>query len=315
MGIAPKTVKELYRKSKEMLRKKGKPSRYVGNESKPAPSIVLRQNGLLDGSGGAELCILKTEGDDGILWLGWTVGAQDIEAYTERDMKKPVRDTTVGLLPPKLAQIMLNFGIWLAKSAKKDEKKNEEFIVLDPFCGTGVIPMECLIRGFGVLASDKSEKAVTGCTKNLEWLRKQNEIKKSEVPSRVWKQDALKPFEVKENVNVIVTETTLGPPLTDRPTLKEVQKMKSENEKIQEGFLENMAKSFPGVSIVCTWPVWYASKMPVPLERVIDTAAKLGYQAILPPTIEIVDGRMSLLYRRADQLVGREIVLLRAKKK
>lgn len=310
-GVSPKNVKELYRKSKDLLKKKGKPSRYVGNEHKPAPSVVLRQNGLLDGSGGCEVTIIQRE--DEPLWIGITVGAQDVDAYTLRDMEKPVRDTTVGLLPPKLAQIMINFGLWLGK--KKPEEESKIPIIFDPFCGTGVIPMECMIRKFPVLASDKSEKAVSGCTKNLDWMRKQFEIKKSDVPSRVWKQDATKKFELKETVDAIVTETSLGPALKDRPTMKEVQKLVSENEKLQADFLKNAAATLPGVPVVCSWPVWYASKTPVYLEKIWNVATDLGYQPILPPTIEIVDNRMSLLYRRPEQIVGREIVLLRAKKK
>ncbi len=312
LGVPSAGVRDLYRRSKLLLKKKGKPSRYVGNERAAAPSIVLRDNDLLSGKGGCEICVIKGEE---LFWVGVTVGAQDIESYTKRDMEKPVRDTGVGLLPPKLAQMLLNLGLWLGKVNVAERKKGSPpATVFDPFCGTGVVPMECLIRGFGVLASDKSEKAVTGCTKNLEWTRKHFEIKKSEVPSTVWKQDATKAFDVKTKPDVIVTETTLGPSLMKRPTARDVQKLKSDNEKLQIDFLKNCAETLPGVSIVCTWPVWYPSKSPVALERVWDAAQKLGYQAVLPPTIEIVGDRMSLLYRRPDQFVGREIVMLRAKK-
>ncbi|NOS66782.1 MAG: hypothetical protein HOO67_00205 [Candidatus Peribacteraceae bacterium] len=314
LGLAPATIKALYRKSKDHLKKKGKPSRYVGNERKAALSIVLREHKLLDGSGGSELVILQRKGEDGapsLLWTGMTVGAQDIESYSTRDMEKPVRDTGVGLLPPKLAQIMINFGIWLAKKPSPSPSPT----VYDPFCGTGVIPMECLLRGFSALASDKSEKAVTGCGKNLDWLRKEFEIKKSVVSSKVWKHDATKPFEVKETVDVIVTETSLGPSLEKRPTARDAQKLCSENEKLQQEFLRAAAASFPGVPIVCTWPVWYPTKSPVCLERIWKTIDECGYQAVLPPTIEIVGDRVSLLYRRPDQFVGREIVLLRPKRR
>ncbi|MSR86646.1 hypothetical protein EXS70_00520 [Candidatus Peribacteria bacterium] len=319
LGFAPGTVRDFYRKSKLHLKKKGKPSRYVGNERVAAPSIVLRDNGLLDRSHGCELCVIQHAAEAStspLLWIGITVGAQDVDAYTKRDMEKPVRDTSVGLLPPKLAQILVNFGVWLAK-------KNQSpgpMVILDPFCGTGVIPMECLMRGFTALASDKSEKAITGTTKNLEWLRKQFEISKTKAPSRVWKQDATKPFDAKahpelaKGVDAIVTETTLGPALTKRPTMKEVNTLRSDNEALQIGFLESAAASLPGVPIVCIWPVWYPSKAPVALEKVWKAAEKLGYQAVLPPTIEIVDGRMSLLYRRPDQFVGREVVIFKAKK-
>lgn len=323
VGLEPAAVKILYRKSKDHLKRKGKPSRYVGNERRAAPSIVLREHKLLDGSGGSELVILQRnaekEGMAPLLWTGVTVGAQDVEKYSSRDMEKPVRDTGVGLLPPKLAQIMINFGIWLVKAAKKqNESENRRigaFTIFDPFCGTGVIPIECMLRGFVALASDRSEKAVSGCARNLEWVRKQFGVRKSSVPSRVWKHDATKSFEMKDEVDAIVTETSLGPSLQKRPTAREAQKLRAENEKLQQAFMRSAAASFPETPIVCSWPVWYASKTPIRLERAWQAADDFGYQAVLPPTIEIVKGRVSLLYRRPGQFVGREIVLLRPKRR
>ncbi len=334
VGLSLRETSDLYRTCKDYLKKNGKPSRYVGSERKPALSVVLRSEGLLDGPAkdrrGCEITVIKLEKT---LWVGITKDAQDINAYTKRDMEKPVRDMTVGILPPKLAQVMLNFGVWLAngdaprpaipkadpKGKGKEKVMTRPFAVLDPFCGTGVIPMECLLRGYITLASDKSEKAVSGCQKNLEWVRKHWKILKTEVPSDVWKQDSLKPFDfTKDHIqspDVIVTETTLGPNLKARPTAKDAQSLKAENERIQEDFLKNAAKSFPGVPLVVTWPAWYYSKGGLLLDRVWKTVEKLGYEAVLPPHITSMTGRPSLLYRRPDQFVAREIVLLRPKKK
>jgi hypothetical protein len=328
VGLNPVAVGKLYRECKHFLKKHGHPSRYVGNDRKAAPSIVLHDSGLLDNSEGCELSIIAQKDND--LWVGITRDAQDIESYTKRDMEKPVRDTTVGLLPPKLAQVLLNFGVWLAggdqekgtrDSGLGNEKKQKSkslapspqslFTVLDPFCGTGVIPMECLLRGYSVLASDSSEKAVNGCKKNIEWMRKHYNILKSKVPATVWKQDARKKFEVETRPNIVVTETTLGPNLKERPTSKDAQKMRSANDDLQEAFLESMAQSFPGVPLVVTWPVWFYSKGPIFLERIAKKAEKLGYEMVLPPHITSSTGRSSLLYRRPEQFVGREIVLLK----
>jgi len=280
---------------------------------------MLHQEGLLTGQHGCELTIVMEEGGD--LWVGRTVAAQDIDAYSKRDMEKPVRDTTVGLLPPKLAQTLLNFGAYMAGSIPEKKKDKLTIIdsplsVLDPFCGTGVIPMECLLLGWPVQASDSSLKAVTGCTKNLEWIRKEMKIAKKDVPSNVWKQDATKPFSLKDKPQVIVSETTLGTPLASRPTLKDVSSLRSENEKIQAAFLHNVAATLPGVPVVCTWPVWYSSKTPVFLEKIWKAAHDAGFEPVLPPGITpTTEGRLSLLYRRPDQFVGREIVLLKPKKK
>jgi tRNA G10 N-methylase Trm11 len=83
--------------------------------------------------------------------------------------------------------------------------------------------MECLLRGWHVLACDASQKAVNGCEKNLEWLRKERSILKKNVRSEVWKQNALTPLKLSERPDVIVTETTLGPSLEKRAPLKEAQ--------------------------------------------------------------------------------------------
>ncbi len=312
-GLSTDTVRDLYRACKNHLKKHGRPSRYVGNERRPAASVLLRDAGLLGGKGGCEICVIK---HDKVLWVGVTIAAHDIDAYTKRDIEKPVRDTTVGLLPPKLAQIMLNLGHWLVREECIHVGKSVPKIltVFDPFCGTGVIPLECLMRRWNVIASDKAEKAMLGTKKNIEWIRKEEDISKTAVLTAVWKQDATKPFSPPAQPDMIVTETSLGPALRSRPTSKDTQEMKSDSERLEEAFLRNAAATLTGAPVVCTWPVWYYSRGPVRLERVWDRLASIGYEAVLPPGIVSTE-RASLLYRRPEQFVGREIVLLRPLRK
>ena len=312
IGVPYKSVRNLYRECKTKLRNEGRSSRYVGSDHKPAASVLLHDAGLLDGKKGCELSIVLGEE---LMWIGRTIAAQDVESYTKRDMDKPVRDTTVGLLPPKLAQILLNFGLWIAKEngCKSAVKKKPTVTVLDPFCGTGVIPMEALLRKWPVQASDKSVKGVNGCTKNLDWIRKEEKIAKKDVPSTIWKQDALKPFELKNLPDVIVTETSLGTPLNSRPTQKDAMKEKTANEALQEGFLRNAATTLPNIPIVCIWPVWRTKTMPIFLEKIWKVIEELPYEVVQPIELEKHD-RPTLFYRRADQFVGREIVLLKPKK-
>src|SRR3989339_1075497 len=319
-------IHTLYRQCKEALRKLGRPCRYVGSEREPAPPVLLRDAGLLDPKRGCELVLLpeSEEEDNQTFWIGRTIAAQDVNAYTKRDIGKPVRDTTVGLLPPKLAQILLNMGAWLSRGCQtplhdptqKRAKKPEPLTVFDPFCGTGVIPIECLVRGWHVLASDLAQKAVNGCEKNLEWLRKELKILKKDAESTVWKQDALKPFVLKQLPAMVVTETTLGPALEDRPTQKSAAKMKTELEKLEAAFIEHCSKTLPGVPLALTWPFWKIKNETIFLEHAWEAAHKAGYIATLPPGIEPTrENRLSLLYRRPDQFVGREIVLLLPRKR
>lgn len=306
-GVQKSTVHDLYRHCKNLLKKDGRAVRYIGNENKPAVSALLHDAGIVEGKHGVELVIL---GENKQLWVFRTVAAQDPDSYTKRDMEKPVRDTRVGLLPPKLAQMMLNYGEWIARDT--DPKAKKTLTIFDPFCGTGVIPMESLLRGWPVLASDLSLKAVNGCEKNIEWLRKEYKILKKDVSCMVWKQDATDEFELKELPNVVVTETTLGPGLTDRPTAKDAAKLKTECEAIETGFLENMAATLPGVPVVAMFPVWFLKTGPLYLEKTWKKLAEIGFEPVLPNGVQSENPeRTSLLYRRPDQVVGREIVFLK----
>lgn len=299
-GVPRSDIRDLYRQCKDGLKQRGISSRYIGNEHDPAKPVQLHDEGLMDEKKGCEIVILR---DKNILWIGKTVAAQNIKAYTFRDMEKPVRDTTVGLLPPKLAQMLLNYGLSLTEKKKP--------IVFDPFCGTGVIPIECLVRGIPVLASDLSLKAVNGTDKNLEWVRKKYEVKKKEVPSTVWKQDAVKPFDLKEKPDIIVTEGTLGPNLKSRATVKDAESYCRAAEELIANFLKNVSETLPGVPVVMILPVWYAQKKMIHIEKLWDRLPALKFKPVLPPHTEpAIEGHFSLLYRRSDQFVGREIVLL-----
>ncbi len=311
VGLPPGRIRTLYRECKDVFRNAGRPCRYIGNERQPAHSALLRDSGVLDGHHGIELVLILAKER---LWLGKTIAAQNPTSYAKRDIGKPARDLRAGILPPKLAQIMLNFGAWLLKTSP--------IIVWDPFCGSGVIPVECLLRNWMVLASDSSQKAVDACKRNMEWLRRTFTIPAAKIPSAVSKHNALKPLDfsavrderLRQGPTIIVTETSLGPSLRNRPTKQEAQKLRTENEQLQIAFLRNVTASLPRIPIVCSWPVWFLRTGPLFLEKVWKELEKLGLEAVLPPeTPSTSPLRPTLLYRRPDQYVGRELVLLRKK--
>ena len=306
-GVHRGAIHQLYRDCKKQLKSIGKPSRYIGNERQPPVAALLRDSGVIGGKHGCEI-VLLAQGNR--VWIGKTIAVQDPGSYTKRDMEKPVRDTRVGLLPPKLAQILLNLGLWSV--AQTNPKAPRTLTIFDPFCGTGVIPMEALLRHWNALASDLSLKAVNGCVKNLDWLRKEFSILKRDTSSDVWKQDATKPFELKELPHAVVTETTLGDPLSNRPTVKDAQKIRTSCEDTEIDFLKNAALTLPGVPLVVTWPVWFLKNGPLFLERTLKALPDIGYKAILPPGIKADNaGRGSLLYHRPEQFVGREVLILK----
>lgn len=318
IGFTRRNVLDMYRDCKEALRKAGRSSRYVGNERKPAQSVVLHSNGLLDPKKGCEIVALRLKQDtDTLLWIGRTIGAQNIDAYTKRDIEKPVRDTNIGLLPPKLAQIMLNLGIWAVankpgakepKPTKTPKLTTPKHTVYDPFCGTGVIPMEALLLNWNVIGSDLSPKAVTDTQRNVDWWLTELALKK-EPTVQVFKHDATKPFSPDIAPDVLVTETTLGPNLHIRSSFRDAQSFKKDIEAIEAAFIQNAAAVYPSTPIVCSFPVWYTSKGAIHLEKIWDVIAKLGYDVVLPTDTAATE-KHTITYRRPSQFVGRQIAVL-----
>ena len=321
VGLPPNAIKENYRRYKDTLKRAGRPVRYIGNEHKAAAAPLLHDAGIISGKHGVELVIVQLPEEQ--MWMGRTIAAQDVDNYTKRDIGKPVRDTTVGLLPPKLAQVMLNLGLWLLQSSKppldksKIANRKSQLTILDPFCGTGVIPLECLVRGWNILASDMSLKAVNGSGKNIEWIRKEYKILKKDAESTVWKQDATTPFKLKKLPDLIVTETSLGPALTRPPSEAPAEKLRKQMEKLEIDFLKNAAATLPGIPIVCCWPFWrlHGGNV-IRLTGLWEKLPSLGYRAVMPAIPKSRESTdFSLLYRRGEQFVGREIVMLQPIKK
>ena len=322
-------VRTLYKTCKKYLKEKEMPSRYIGNERHPAKPGTLLLRGI-PGPQSCEVVILHDSGSktgsksgEPKEWIGKTCAVQDIEAYTERDIGKPYRDTKTGFMPPKLAQVLLNFGLMPlpnrsqdSEAKKKQENIWEKITVWDPFCGTGVIALEALHRRAHVLASDKSEKAVKGCKENIQWLRKKEKTPKA-ITHETWKQNATKSTDLARKPSVIVTETSLGPALSKTPTKKEVTKMISEGEKLEVEFFANLAELTPDVPVVCTFPVYITRDSEKHyLPKVIEKIQKLGYRltCISNKAIRMTD-RSTLLYLRPDQHVGREIAIFLPPKK
>ncbi len=151
-----KFIKNLAISLKKDFRKDGINSRWVDAKEHELSSVVVKKNNLI--KKGGELYIFKNNNS---FYLGKTLAVQDFEWYSERDFNRPKRDILSGMIPPKLAKIMIN----LSGAGSKD-------VFLDPFCGSGTFLQEALLLNIkNVIGSDKSEKAVDDSFENLKWLK------------------------------------------------------------------------------------------------------------------------------------------------
>jgi tRNA G10 N-methylase Trm11 len=142
-----------------------------------------------------------------------TKAIQDIEAFGARDYGRPGRSAKRGMLPPKLARIMIN----LAEMKKKS-------VLLDPFCGSGTVLMEAGLMEYNTLiGSDISSDAISDTKKSLEWLKEEYHL--TPMTFTLHKSDAgkinkiLKP----KSVDCIITEPYLGKPLTGKESKTELE--------------------------------------------------------------------------------------------
>ena len=92
---------------KKIIKNTGRSVRLIPNKEPALNSAQVLRNGLL-GPLGWELVFVR-DGNQTI--LAQTVAEQDIDAYAARDQARPKRDARVGMLPPKLAQIIINLAV------------------------------------------------------------------------------------------------------------------------------------------------------------------------------------------------------------
>ncbi len=108
---------------KKDLKDAGHSVRLVNKDDKAAVTAVVRTEKLVESQ--SEFFLLATTPN--ALSLARTIYIQDIDAYSARDMGK-TRDMEVGMLPPKLAQMMINLALGNTPVSTK-------IAIFDPFCG------------------------------------------------------------------------------------------------------------------------------------------------------------------------------------
>lgn len=87
-----------------------------------------------------------------------TVWIQNIESYSQRDMDRD-RSMVVGMMPPKIAQIMINLAT----------KGDKTLTLWDPFCGLGTTLIEAFHGGHNFLKGSDLEVTMVQMTqKNME---------------------------------------------------------------------------------------------------------------------------------------------------
>lgn len=272
---------------KKVIRSSGRSIRVVPNNAQELSTAQVQHNKLIAATG-VEIVLVANDKE---LVIGKTVSIQDIEAYAARDQVRPKRDAKVGMLPPKLAQIMINIA-----HPKRDS------LVLDPFCGTGVILQEALLMGFAAYGTDIDERMVEYSESNLNWLNKNFknlpswEVEKGDATDHQWTRP----------IDAVVSEVYLGQPLFNLPTENILKKQAADISQLIEAFLINLAKQTSrGTSLCIAIPAWRTQQGFMTLS-ILDRLEEVGYNHISFKSINTRE----LIYNRPQQLVARQLLAL-----
>jgi tRNA G10 N-methylase Trm11 len=281
---------------KTLKRATGRSVRLVSSNTElrlSSPQVI--HNGLING--GYEIVVVQ-DGKRAI--IARTLAEQNIEAYTRRDQQRPKRDAKVGMLPPKLAQIIVNLAVGQATPSKST-------IVLDPFCGTGVVLQEASLMGFGVAGSDLEPRMVAYTKDNLEWLTETFGVK-LDSPHIAAGDATAYTWPVKPSF--VACETYLGRPITEKPSTEILERTVSEVNLILKKFLRNIHMQLESGTRLCVAvPAWQTSADSFRHLPLIDQISDLGYNRV---SFEH-DAGENLLYYREDQIVARELLVLTRK--
>lgn len=296
-GVTARDVQKTGILLKQRLKKELISLRLVPNEYPALNTAASHHNKLGLSPTKVELLVVKA--GNGAVIVAESVGAQNITAIAARDQARPHTDAFVGMLPPKLARLMLNLSGVNAIKAHAPA-------ILDPFCGTGVVLQEALLDGCKVHGSDLSEKMVSYTTKNLAWLQGKFgatgtvlDIRAGDAMSYQWAEAPI--------IDAVVSETYLGQPFSAPPSPAKLTQVQGNCNHIISEFLKNIgAQIKPGTTLVLAIPAWRSKTGSFTHLPLISNLSDLGYTKVKLKNIHPDE----LTYCRDTQVVARELLLL-----
>lgn len=198
---------------KRTLREKNLRVGFVRVKERNLSSVSVVKNKLL--SQGAEIVLIISPEK---IFMGKTLVVQDFELFGRRDAGRPYLDKKSGIIPTKLARIMINLS-----GVAQDEA------LLDPFCGSGTIIQEAIVLGIKeVTGADISSKAIGDTEKNLDWFfRNFPHYHQSSYNIKLMQTDvSVISQKIPDNsIDTIVTEPYLSPPIFQKPDIKLISQL------------------------------------------------------------------------------------------
>lgn len=319
---------------KKRLRSHGVSLRLIPNQDIALSTATSHHNKL--GANPHRIELLVIRGTSGRVIVAESVGTQNISAFAARDQARPKTDAFVGMLPPKLARIMVNLAVTqggkattLSSFAKgsafstegetrkavtsgspvpeaKDAPSSrdaKQYTILDPFCGTGVVLQEAWLDGHNVYGTDLSEKMVEYSHANLKWLQTRY-TRPGKISIRLG--DAMT-YNWAQPIDAVVCETYLGQPFSAPPSPSKLAEVRGNCDHIISSFLANISSQLPSGTPLCVAvPAWNDGHDHFTHLPLVDRLDTLGYRHVSLRHVR----HEQLLYYREGQVVARELLIL-----
>jgi len=274
---------------KQRIKQAERSARYVHSKELALGSPVILGNQLI--TKGAEFVLLMA---NDLIWIGKTMSVQPFDAWSTRDFGRPRRNAKQGMLPPKLARMMLNLAGDVAGKT-----------VIDPFCGSGTVLMEAtMLHAAKLIGGDIAQMAVNDTDINMKWLGEQDvEVPTYELFTSPAAELATKLPE--HEIDILVAETYLGRPRRGEESQEDVQSTIDYLTNLYKESFGSLHRSLrEGAMLVIAAPVHEFEGKRYEID-VIGTMTDLGYTH-MPTSYE------PLVYQHEGQLVGRRILRFRA---
>jgi tRNA G10 N-methylase Trm11 len=324
-NVTPREVQKTGIILKGKLKAHGVSLRLIPNTDVALSTATSHHNKLGLTENKVELIVVRAK--NGKVIIAESVGAQNITSLARRDQQRPKRDAFVGMLPPKLAQIMINLtGLSLLQTRQQSQSLLESLTpptstdvarddgkalmngdaptILDPFCGTGVLLQEALLLGYNAYGTDLSDKMIDYSRINLDWIKT---ISHTTAEYEVAQGDAMN-YSWKLPIHAVAAETYLGQPFSAPPSSSKLTEVRGNCDHIISSFLKNLAAQLPAGTPLCIGvPAWRDGNGDFTHLPLIQNLDRLGYEHVSLKNVRAND----LLYYREDQIVARKLLILK----
>lgn len=268
-GVTISVIKNLTGEMKDLFTSSGISARFVLPREGSVVSTVAIEKDHVE-----ELVLIKTNEE---FIIGKTMCVQPFEEWSARDYDRPNADPKAGMLPPKVARMVVNIALGSDSRGKT---------LLDPFCGMGTILGEALLRGVNTLGSDIDADVIAKAKKNISWVISAYESKTN---ARIFVSDA---SHVSEELGIVRIDAIATEPFMGTTRLgegkitdpKEIANIVKGLDKLYIGCLKEWASILkPGGVVVIAIPSFSIGGRVYSVKKAVDTCENLGYTKHLDP--------------------------------